>query len=113
MSQIINKTPFGIVFKCSKCGKIHIEFNNINFNFSLEEFREFSSYLNQLDGEYWEAKNKDSLFQRKIRIPIGKTLCLLLTSKELSALRNLLKCSPRPVVERDLITRFFQKQCYN
>lgn len=103
MAQIINKTSCGIVFRCSCCQKIHVEFNNINFNFTQEQYREFIKYLRELDGEYWEKKNRNSIFRRKIRIPLDKsTLCLMLNSDELLALRQLL-ATPFLPAETDLM----------
>lgn len=92
MARIINKTRFGLVFRCSQCKKIHIEFNNINLNFSENEYKRFSDYIHHLDGQYWAEQNNNSPFRRKIRIPISSTpVCLMLTVEELSLLCNLLE----------------------
>lgn len=113
MKQIINKTLYGTVFTCSRCEKIHVEFNNINFNFTEKEYRQFVRYLNELDGSYWEEKNKNSLFRRKIRIPFsGTSLCLMLNSEELSSLRSLLASFVISAKE-ELLIRFRERQCFN
>lgn len=113
MARIINVTDFGIVFKCSCCQKIHIEFNNINFNFTEEQYRNFSEYLNNLDGEYWEEKNRFSVFKRKIRIPLDKSsFCLMLNKEELVGLRQLLSV-PYASVENDLAMQMTESWCLN
>ncbi|HHU26124.1 MAG TPA: hypothetical protein GXZ56_05850 [Bacteroidales bacterium] len=89
--HIINQTQYGIVFKCSVCNKIHIEFNNFNLNLSESEYNRFVEYIHELDGDYWEESNKKSMYRRKIRIPIAPTrTCLMLHADELPALRQLL-----------------------
>lgn len=91
MMRIINKTDFGLVFKCYHCRKIHIEFGNLNFNLSEEEFNFFSEYLEKLDGDYWECRNATSIFTKKIRIPLSgsQAFCILLDKEELKQLKEL------------------------
>lgn len=113
MARIINKTQHGIVFKCPCCDKIHIEFNNINLNFTEKQHREFSEYINNLDGAYWEKTNQYSVFRRKIRIPMDAShVCLMKNNDELAALRQLLS---RPFVpaENDLVKQFAETWCFN
>ncbi|SFK48239.1 DUF6686 family protein [Proteiniphilum acetatigenes] len=106
MAQIINKTSFGLVFRCSQCKKIHIEFNNINLNFSETDYKRFSDYIYHLDGQYWAELNTNSPYRRKIRIPISATpICLMLTVEELSALRKLLE-NTSASAEEELIRTF-------
>lgn len=113
MIQIINKTANGLVFRCSQCHKIHIEFNNLNFNFSENEYKRFTEYIHQLDGEYWAEMNAGSPYRRKIRIPIaGTPLCVMLTIEELYALRNLLEKVSSPA-EEELIRLFGQTVSLN
>ena len=91
MEYILNRTAKGIVFKCSHCQKIHIEFNNINLNLAEKEYREFSCHIQNIDGEYWEKSNERSIFNRKIRIPIfNMSICLMLNLEELKELQELL-----------------------
>ena len=66
-----NKTQNGQIFKCEKCNLIHIEYKNLNFNFTLKQFNDFTQYLSKLDGKKWEQKNKNSKFKRKILISTG------------------------------------------
>ncbi len=113
MVQIINKTGFGLVFKCYRCNKIHIEFNNFNLNFSEAEYKRFSEYIHNLDGEYWSEMNKDCIYRRKIRIPIGScTTCLMLNIEELWALRRLLE-APVNSAQEKLVSLFKETPSLN
>ena len=90
--MIIRQTINGKVFKCDKCNTIHIEFKNLFFNFKGEDYMEFASYLDTLDGEEWEEKNKNTVMTRKIIIPIGNAnVQILLNNDELNELKLLFK----------------------
>jgi len=90
MNKLINKTENGRVFKCSNCGAIHVEYKNLNFNFSEEQYQHFAKYINELDGSEWEYKNRNSYYRRKIIIPIGhKNFNVLLNNNELQELKQL------------------------
>lgn len=91
MNHIFNQTAHGKVFLCRSCKKIHVEFNNINFNFSKEEYLHFSKYINELNGDYWEKINTHSSYRRKILIPLDhRNYNLLLNKEELAELKILL-----------------------
>jgi len=90
MNKVSNKTENGKVFKCSKCDAIHIEYKNLNFNFSEKQYKHFADYILKLDGEEWENKNRNSHYRRKIIIPIGhKSVNILLNNTELQELKQL------------------------
>lgn len=90
MNKIFNETENGKVFKCSKCNAIHIEFNNLNFNFSEKQYKHFVDYILKLDADEWEYKNRNSHYRRKILIPIGHSnVNVLLNKKELQELKYL------------------------
>ncbi|TAJ11707.1 hypothetical protein DMA11_15765 [Marinilabiliaceae bacterium JC017] len=92
MQKIINRTSNGNIFICSHCERIHIEYKNLNFNFSRQEFDYFARYFMNLDGDYWERVNAGAIYRRKILIPVGhKNLCLLMNKQELSEFRQLLR----------------------
>lgn len=96
MDHIINQTQHGKVFKCNSCKKIHIEFNNLNFNFTHEEYEHFANYFLKLNGDYWEKLNTDSMYRRKILVPLDhKNLNLLLNKSELEELKKLLYLKPK------------------
>jgi hypothetical protein len=106
LNTIINRTQNGQVFRCSKCKAIHIEYKNLNFNFSVKQFDHFADYLTKLDGKYWENKNKNSQFKRKIIVPIGhQSFRVLLSKEELDELKQLffIKEKPLSVVQQQNI----------
>ncbi len=56
---IIQKTNNGKVFKCFKCNLIHVEFKNINLNFTDSQYKYFVEYIMKINGEEWESRNID------------------------------------------------------
>jgi hypothetical protein len=91
MSNNINQTKNGRIFRCASCDKIHIEFNNINFNFNDKEYIHFANYFKGLDGEYWELVNTNANYRRKIIVPVGhNNMNFLLNQEELEELKELL-----------------------
>lgn len=68
---IIKQTKNGKVFKCSKCNLLHVEFKNLNFNFTPAQYKQFAVYIQNLDGAECEDMNRDSSYLRKIMIHIG------------------------------------------
>lgn len=98
MQKTINQTENGQIFKCSTCNKIHVEFNNLNFNFSEEEYEYFADYVMKLNGEEWEYKNRNSTYKRKIIVRIGhKNLNILLNNSELQELKNLFNITDKTI----------------
>lgn len=90
MNRIINQTENGQVFRCPKCRLIHFEYKNLNFNFTEKEYNHFANYILNLEGEYWEIKNGNTYFRRKIFIPAGKkNFNIILNNKELLELKEL------------------------
>lgn len=88
--DFISKSQNGQIFKCDKCNLIHIEYKNLNFNFTLKQFNDFANYLAKIYGVKWEEKNKNTRFRRKIVIPIGhQSFRVLLTNDELEELKKL------------------------
>jgi len=89
---ILRQTLHGKVFKCVTCKLIHIEFKNLNFNFSDSQYTRFAAYMKGLDGEHWEYTNRDSSYSRKILIPIGyQNINILFNSQELAEFKDLLQ----------------------
>lgn len=88
---IIQKTNNGKVFKCFKCNLIHIEFKNLNFNFTDSQYKHFAEYIMKINGEEWESRNKDSSYSRKILIPVGsQNINIMFNNEELTELKCLL-----------------------
>ncbi len=89
--NIINQTINGKVFLCNTCNAIHIEYKNLNFNFSTAQFKNFVNYMSQLKGEDPEYQNRDSQYARKILIPMGHdSFNVILNNSELEEMKNLL-----------------------
>ncbi len=88
--RIINETKNGRVFTCPDCDKIHIEFNNLVFNFNEQEYKHFCNYVKALNGQFWEYLNINTHYKRKFFIPLGhKNFTLLFSNSELSELKEL------------------------
>lgn len=91
MHKIISKTANGQVFKCSKCKKIHVEYKNLNFNFTDQEYQKFAQYICDIDGKEWETCNRNTIFKRKILIPVGSGyFYAIFNNEELNEFKRLL-----------------------
>ena len=111
MSNIINQTQNGKVFRCSGCNKIHIEYKNLNFNFDDEEYKNFACYFMELDGPYWESVNSHVSFRKKIIVPVGhKNLNMLLNNSELEELKQLFS---RPITNQFELLAYFNYDISN
>ncbi len=114
MSNSINQTKNGRIFRCVSCNKIHIEFNNINFNFNDEEYEHFVDYFKDLDGEFWELVNSNSNYKRKIIVPVGhRNINFLLNNEELDELKELLTHAIIKNKSIKLINKFKYSICNN
>ncbi len=88
---LIGTSTNGQVFKCESCKAIHIEYKNINLNFSEKQFKYFVEHLNTLDGKSIEKKYAHSPYNRKIAIATThKAVNILLNNEELEELKLLL-----------------------
>jgi hypothetical protein len=89
-NQIIKRTKNGLLFYCKSCDLIHLEFKNLNFNFSEKQMVKFTGYIKNLNAREWERINKDSPFKRKIVVPISHdSFNFLLNGAELAELQDL------------------------
>lgn len=105
MSKVMNQTENGKVFRCSGCNKIHIEYKNLNFNFSEDEYENFINYFKELNGPYWESVNANIEFEKKIIVPIGhKNINMLLDNRELEELKQLFS---RPITNQFELLSYF------
>lgn len=90
MIKVLSETKNGRVFICPDCNKIHVEFNNLVFNFNDREYKHFSNYIKSLNGQFWEYLNLNTYYKRKIFIPVGhKSFTLLFNNSELQEMQNL------------------------
>ncbi|ALO17341.1 hypothetical protein L21SP5_03744 [Salinivirga cyanobacteriivorans] len=67
--EIISQTINGKIFKCTSCSAIHIEYKNINFNFSQIQYNHFKKIILKIDGKEFEERNRHTVYRRKIIIP--------------------------------------------
>lgn len=89
-NRIIKRTKNGLLFYCNSCNLIHLEFKNLNFNFSEKQMDQFTDYIQKLNAKEWEELNKNSPFKRKIVVPISHdSFNFLLNGKELLELQKL------------------------
>lgn len=101
---VISRTLNGKIFHCHTCNKIHIEYKNLNFNFSEDEFIFFKDYFLKLDPEKWEKINRDTCYCRKVMIPIGhKNFTAMFHAAEIYELKELFKKTRNRYNEDDLI----------
>ncbi|WP_321281794.1 DUF6686 family protein [Marinifilum fragile] len=89
--MIYNRTSNGCLFKCDSCQSIHMEFNNMNINFSSKDkYYQFAEYLHDINIAAAVKQNAHSPYQRKIVIPIGSGSCnFMLHPGELEDLKRL------------------------
>lgn len=88
--DIISKTNNGLVFKCRKCNNYQVQFNNLSFSFSDEEYFYFSNYISQVDEGYYKHHYTNDICNRIIQLPIGhKSLMISLSIEELEELKSL------------------------
>ncbi|TRZ45753.1 DUF6686 family protein [Robertkochia solimangrovi] len=67
--RIINRTGNGLLIQSRLSGLYYLLFNNLNFNFTCEEFDSFRKYLNAVDIDYWEQEYQWSVYDKRIPIP--------------------------------------------
>ncbi len=91
--KLIHKNINGQIFKCESCQAIHIEYKNLNFNFSDKQLRHFLDYLSEIDGDAIEHAAYNDEYRRKIIIPTSekKSFNILLNKTELLELIDMLK----------------------
>lgn len=89
--RLLNQTLNGKIFKCSECNKIHIEYKNLNFVFEREEFEFFRNYFLELVPEHWEKRNRNSVYNRKILVPIGhKNFTAMFSAEEIHEIKSMM-----------------------
>lgn len=92
MNQTYRKTAHGCIRYCTNCKAYHLEFGNICFDFTPSELQVFRDYIEGIDGESQQEKNKQSTRLRKIVLPTqlkGTAFCFHL--HELAELKYLLQ----------------------
>lgn len=92
MSLASFQSANGQIFLCDKCDKVHVEFNGIGIDFANQfHLQAFYRYLKSIDGAYYEEKNREKQYRRKIVIPLPESKGkMLFTNGELMEFRQLI-----------------------
>ncbi len=92
----ISKTSQGELSLCKNCKHFHLEFNNIYFEFTVNEFKQFKQYILNLEADFWECKYASAGITKKIPIPtLQDNLVLMFNRQEVNQLKTLVK---QPVI---------------
>ncbi|WP_018667335.1 DUF6686 family protein [Bacteroides gallinarum] len=94
MDSLLKQTTNGFISFCTECNTYHLEFGNLFFRFTEDEFRHFCRYINSIDGPYYQAQNRHIRNSRKIflRMPVQGFYCAL-HPEELTELKRLVDFS--------------------
>ncbi len=88
--EVLSSSVNGKIFKCHTCNKIHIEYKNLNFAFSENEYFFFKDYFLKLKPEKWERINQNTIYKRKIMVPIGhRNFTIMFHSNEIYEIKEL------------------------
>ncbi len=102
--QILSQTTNGKIFRCLTCKQIHIEYKNLNFTFSKDDFVLFREYFLELNPEVWAHKNRNTVYTRKIMVPIGhRNFTAMFHTSEIYELKELFKKMKRDTNRLELI----------
>lgn len=108
--EIVSKVKSGELCLCKHCNIYHLEFNNIYFEFSFQQFNYFKAYILGVDCQFWEQKYACAKFKRKIPIPsMQDNLVLMFNRQEIEELKTLVSCkkSTNPILNVDDIDYAF------
>ena len=88
--NVLNRTTNGVLLHCNFREKYQLSFKNFVFDFSYNEMKIFTDYINKIDVAYWENEYCNSIYEKKIPIPIQQdNFILLFDREELEELRFL------------------------
>lgn len=103
--KTISKVKSGELSICYQCHTYHLEFNNIYFEFNLEEFEQFKMYILDIEIDYWEHRYASAKVKRKIPIPsLQQNLVLMFERQEIRELQILLTSTIKDVFRTYLNT---------
>lgn len=89
--EAISKTSKGELNFCRNCQQFHLEFNNIYFEFTPIEYKQFRKYVLLIESEFWERKYANANVRRKIPIPtLQENLVLMFNRQEVAELKALI-----------------------
>ncbi|NAS30021.1 hypothetical protein GTQ40_03470 [Flavobacteriaceae bacterium R38] len=87
----IAKNFHGELSICKSCNIYHLSFNNLYFEFTIEEMHNFKKYVHDIEVEYWETKYEGTVMKRKIPIlTTQQNLLLIFDKQEINALKDLI-----------------------
>lgn len=93
----------GNILYCQSCKKYTIEYKNLCFTFSEKDYQQFRDYFIRLDAEYWEYKNADTIYRRKVIVPVGhKKLNAVFNRREIEELQQLLQTKEHKVYTENI-----------
>ena len=88
--KTLSKTSQGELSLCKHCKHFHLEFNNIYFEFTVNEFKQFKQYVLNLEPEFWECKYAEANISKKIPVPtLQDNLILMFNRQEFLQLKVL------------------------
>lgn len=88
--RAISKVSSGELSICENCNIYHLEFNNIYFEFTVSQYKQFKKYLLSIESDYWEHKYAHTNVKRKIPIPsLQSNLVLMFNRQEINELKFL------------------------
>lgn len=94
--KIINETFNGRLYTCNQCKQVHLDYKNLSFSFSVDEYKRFRNYILNLNEEYWATINQNIISERKIKIPIShRNLVLSFSTDEIKELKLLFDYSKK------------------
>lgn len=92
--KTIAQVSSGELLFCTACKLYHLTFNNIHFEFTPNEYKQFKKYLFHIDIDYWEEKYSCHHTGKNIPIPsLQKNLVLIFNRKEIQELKVLFSSS--------------------
>lgn len=90
--KILSRSKNGLLIFCQHNHMYQLLFNNLNFNFTQDEFESFQRYMYTLEADYWEQEFKHSIYDKRIPIPtIQSNLLILLNKAEVMELKQLIQ----------------------
>ncbi|KAA5823669.1 hypothetical protein FPF71_13305 [Algibacter amylolyticus] len=104
--KVLSKVKSGELYLCCQCEIYHLEFNNIYLELNKKEFKQFKSYILDLEIEYWQIKYASARVKRKIPIPsMQHNLVLMFNSQEILELKHLFSTTSNHVFTKNLTTK--------
>ncbi len=75
--NLLNRTINGIVFMCSECKDIQIEFNNLVLVLNKSDYNKVVNFILNIDLEEWQINIKENTTRHKIILPIKHNFTII------------------------------------